>query len=162
LPCGLFLERLAGKSTAAGRLVYGMAAGLCVVSIFITGSIALVDYIPPELSTSLFGLAIPLFRAGYFVPSVLLFWGLPNPGSGAFIWLLVLAAAALVGHRLGAALPRERKGRGLALLGCVLVFLAIPGLLLTLTRGDAADAGALRFMERTWLAPPGQKVVFWP
>jgi len=84
LPAALVLERW--LVTAQRSWLGGFALGLCVLSIVLSGSLAVINYIPPTLSTAIFGLVVPLMRDGYFSPSVLGFLGLANPASGALIW----------------------------------------------------------------------------
>ena len=160
LPAGLLMQRLSSREGVGALFGYGVATGLCVASILITGTVALVNYVPPELSTSLFGLAVPLFLKGFLVPTLLLFLGVPNPVSGALPVLLVLGGAVLSAVIfLSATGPRWRLW---APLGAVL---SAGAMLLTLhsaTRNDGADRGAEQFLERAWMAPPGLPVAFWP
>jgi hypothetical protein len=136
----------------------GIAAGLCVASIWITGSIAMINYIPDTLSSALFAAVLPLMRAGYFVPSVLGFFGIANPSSGASIWAVVLLSGALTGACV-VRLARERWLLSLAV-SLAVVGLAV-GWLAAATRHDRADREAERHLRRDWMAPPGVQQRFW-
>src|SRR5439155_14995828 len=70
LPVGLTLRRLSQATELEGRIGYGMAIGLVVSSIVAVCCIVFVNYVPDSLSTSLFGLAVPLFQKGYLPPTV--------------------------------------------------------------------------------------------
>ena len=79
LPVGLVLEQL-----RAGRLrwLLGAAAGACTASIVITGAATFINYVPDNVSNAFLGLAVPLLKAGYLPPSVLSFFGIPQPDGG--------------------------------------------------------------------------------
>jgi hypothetical protein len=164
LPAALAMERARQK----GALASGLAAGLCVTSIVVTGLLTFVDYIPADVSNALFALAVPLFREGYLPPNVLGFVGVTNPVSGALLIAALAAAATLVlraltgSWALAPALSGQRESVGaLAAPGIGLVLcLAYIGLMAALTRHDAADEGAYRLLRSSWLMPPGQRVPF--
>jgi hypothetical protein len=156
LPAALVLDRW--LVTAQRPLLGGFGLGLCVLSIVLSGSLAVVNYIPPTLSTAIFGLVVPLMRDGYFSPSVLGFLGLANPASGALIWGLMLSAAALVGWR---GLRMLSGQRGVAVAGSLAAIGLGVGLLALTTRGDARDLRAQHHLRRAWLAPPGSAPRFW-
>ncbi len=62
-------------SAASSPVVLGLSRGLLASSILTTGLITLVNYVPDNVSEALFGLVLPLARAGDLVPSVA---GLPG------------------------------------------------------------------------------------
>lgn len=157
LPVGLLLERLAtGPGWAKGA-----AAGLCAASIVVTGALTLVNYIPDDVSSGFFALAVPLFSRGYLPPTLLAFLGVPNPYSGALVLGAVLVCALWVGALLiTRAEPRPHPSwPAPALCGLAAVALLL-GVLAASTQHDRADAGAERFLESVWLAPPGQTLHF--
>jgi hypothetical protein len=162
LPAGLFLHELASGGRAIYRYLLAAAAGACAVSVAITGSLTMVNYIPDSTSNALYGLALPLFRAGDLPPTVEVFFGIVNPWSGGFAFLLLCAAAVLI----AAELPRaasSHPGRPLAFFGiAVLIALAYLATYRATFRDDAADRGALLHLRSVWLAPPHAQPVFWP
>lgn len=155
LPVGLVLERLRG----AGRpVLLGAAAALCTASIVVTGVATFVNYVPDDVSNVFLGLAVPLVRAGYLSPNALNLVGVPNPVAGVLLLLLLLALALWVFVRLGTLESRGPApwvlGAGVATMGMLLLAQAAT------VRHDAADAGALHFLEQQWLVPPGQTLRF--
>jgi len=160
LPAGLALEWLRGESSLVSRLALGGAVALCGLSVVLTGSIALVNYIPDNLSTSVFGVVVPLFSQGYFPPTTLHFLGIPNPWSGGLVWLFIVAVAVLVAVRLLIARREswQLNVRALApgLLVAAFTILSTFGALRAFTRYDAGDLGVVTFMRGVWLAPPGK------
>jgi len=162
LPVALLLERLRAPEY---RLWLGLAVGLCVAAILVTGAVTLVNYIPDNASNALFGLALPLFKDGFLPPSILGFLGLPNPWSGGLLLLALVAAAGLTGWlltgrpKLPAPEPKALTAPALALGVCIAYF----GLMAGLTRHDPGDTGALGHLRSAWMFQPGQPVVpFWP
>jgi hypothetical protein len=156
LPVGLVLERLSKATSLEGRIGYGMGIGLMVSSIVAVCCIVFVNYVPDSLSTSLFGLAVPLFMKGYLPPTVLNFVGLANPVAGALPFLLVGAAIAALGSVL---LPRanvEAVALAAARAAASHLFL-----LHGATRHDEPDAGAVAHLTSVWLSPPGATPRFW-
>ena len=133
----------------------GVATGLMLSSVVVTSALTFVNYIPDDVSNGLFGLFVPLARAGNVVPSVLGFFGLANPLAGSLSIALALVAAGFV---LTPALSAPR-----------LPALAVVGATLTLvlafhrlsTRNDEYDRAARALLERVWLAPSGESIVFW-
>ncbi|HYX90369.1 MAG TPA: hypothetical protein VE782_02305, partial [Myxococcaceae bacterium] len=93
LPAGIALEKASRATSAAGWFFSGVAVGLCALSVAVTGTIALLNYVPDSISTSLFGLVLPLFEDGFLPPTVLVFVGITNPWSGGAVWLMVGLAA---------------------------------------------------------------------
>jgi hypothetical protein len=156
LPAALVLDRC--LVIAPRPWLGGFALGLCVLSIVLSGSLAVINYIPPTLSTAIFGLVVPLMRDGYFSPSVLGFLGLANPASGGLIWGLMLSVAAWLWWR---GLRMLSGRRGLAFAGSVAAIGLGVGLLVLATRGDARDLRAQHQLRRAWLAPPGSVPRFW-
>ena len=155
LPAGLLLERLRG----AGRPgLLGAAAALCTASIVFTGVATFVNYVPDNVSNVFLGLALPLLRGGYLPPNVLNLLGLPNPLAGGLLLAVLLALAVWVFARLGEApaqTPRAlRWVAGLTLLALLLGVQAVT------VRHDDADLGAVSFLKRQWLVPPGQGLRF--
>ncbi len=162
LPTALFLHELASNGRAIYPYLVGAAAGACAVSVAITGSLTLVNYIPDSASNAFFGLALQLFRAEYFPPTIEAFFGLVNPWSGGFAFLLLCVAAVLILLELSRA-ATSRPGRPLAPFGVgALVALAYLATYRTTFRDDAADRGALLHLSSVWLAPPHAQPVFWP
>lgn len=157
LPVGLMLEKV---GTGPGW-AKGLFAGLCVASILITGALTGVNYIPDDVSSPLFGLALPLFAKGYLSPTLLAFWGIPNPYSGGLVLLGVAVCAGWVGWLL--ITRRERRPLPGVVLPTLFSLAAVAGLLCVLalcTRYDRADLGAQRFLASEWLAPPGKTLSF--
>jgi len=149
LPVGL---ALAGLLAAKGSLGRSVLLGLLASSVLATGLVGFVNYVPDDVSTSLWGLAIPLLRAGYWPVSWLAAW-VPNPASGAFLVLLLVALVAWLlarAVRVGGAVP--------AVLAAVL-FVHFAALLLA-TRDDAHDEAARAFLKKVWVAPDGQRLGF--
>lgn len=153
LPVGLALERLGAATSLDGRLGYAMAAGLIVSSVIAVGCIVFVNYVPDSLSTSLFGLALPLFSIGYLPPTIFNFLGITNPVAGVVPFLLLFAAAGLLVRALVKS-PQVAAAAAAAALAHLL-------LLSGATRHDAADEGAVGHLKSVWLAPPGQRPKFW-
>ncbi|HZA14892.1 MAG TPA: hypothetical protein VE618_10360, partial [Myxococcaceae bacterium] len=160
LPAGIALDRALRTQTRVGAWVSGIAIGLCAVSVLIIGTVALHNYVPDSISTSLFGLVVPMFRAGFLPPTVLLFLGIANPWSGGALWLMVgLAALGVVAFGI------SRAGRSWVVLRIagVTIAVAVPlGLLRAATRHDRGDVEAVQFLRSVWLAPPHQRVELWP
>lgn len=156
LPVGLVLVR-AKKS---GSWMTGISAGLCAASIVVTGAVSFINYIPDNVSEPLFGLALPLFRDGYFSPSLFWLLGVSNPASGAVLVLLLLVVAAFcvwfIVMPSGEAGGPEAQRRALIHAGvAVAVVVAFVGLHGALCKNNADDTGAAGFLKSVWLAPPG-------
>jgi hypothetical protein len=159
LPVARLLER-----TRAVPWARGAAAALCAASIVFTGLATFVNYVPDDVSNVLLGLALPLVRAGYLPPNVLNLVGVPNPAAGLLLLAVLLAVALWVLARLARAEPSSLEapraggvvGGALATLALLLAFQAAT------VRRDAADRGAVGFLEKTWLVPPGHTLAFWP
>ncbi len=148
LPVGLALQWLLEAKTFDGRVGFGIAAGLCVSSVLVDGALAFVNYIPDSHSTALFGLAVPLFRAGYLPPTVLMFLKAPNGFAGTLAILLLVGAAAIIGLRLAVGRARE------VAVAAALVVLVHVGLLAGLTKHHDADLQNVEFLKKVWMTPP--------
>src|SRR5262249_52952063 len=114
LPAGLALDRLSKSTTLDGRIGYAMCVGLIVSSVLAVGCIVFVNYVPDSLSTSLFGLAVPLFEMGYLPPTVFNFIRPPHRRAGGLAVAPVGGRARVAAGgagRKGGAGPRPRRGR---------------------------------------------------
>ncbi|MFZ5441080.1 MAG: hypothetical protein ACOZQL_13815, partial [Myxococcota bacterium] len=80
LPIALFFER----SRTSGHLAPGVVAGLSTASVLATGVVGFVNYVPDTVSTSLWGLAVPVLADGFWPVSWLAAF-VPNPASGALL-----------------------------------------------------------------------------
>ena len=129
-----------------GALAFSAGAALCVSSVLATGLVGFVNYVPDDVSTSVWALAVPLISDGYWPVSILATL-VPNPASGAVLVLLLLATAAWVAMKL-------KPVRVVAVLIIVLHF----GALRLFTRYDSGDVGALNFLKSVWLAPKGTTI----
>ncbi len=148
LPAGFALQRLFEATTYDGKLGFGIAIGLCVTSVLVDGALAFVNYVPDSHSTSLFGLAVPLFRAGYLPPTILIFLGIANPVSGTIALGLLVAAALAIGVRLA------RGQLRVVAVAAVLIVAVHVGLLAGLTKNHEADMANVAFLKQVWIAPP--------
>lgn len=157
LPAGLLLARLRRGATVDEQVGYGIGIGACVVSVLTMGAITFVNYVPDSLSTSLFGLAVPLFQNGFWPPTVLNFVGLSNPAAAGVVFALLGAAALSVAGVLWAGSPMSRAVRAAAAAVVVGHLLLLSGA----TRHDEADRGAVGHLQSVWLAPKGTAVPFW-
>jgi hypothetical protein len=156
LPVGLMLQALSKSTVMDSKIGYGVGIGLILSSVAAVSCIVFVNYVPDSLSTSLFGLAVPLFEAGDLPPTVLNFLGWANPGAGVVAFLLLGAILVVVGASL---LPRG-IGRTVAL-GALAGACAHMFLLAGATRHDSADEGAVGHLKSVWLTPPGVAPKFW-
>jgi hypothetical protein len=153
LPVALAFERL----RVASPLRASAIAGLCVSSVLALGLASFIIYVPDDVSSSIWGLVLPMLSDGFFPVSWLAAW-IPNPTSGALVLVLLLTAVVWL-------LTRFRKqGAGPLLLGLMLVLHFGALRVLPLFSGDAeAEArnkNAQRFLESVWLAPNGTKIPF--
>lgn len=148
LPIALVLERWSTAPTSLGR---SMALGLCVSSVLATGLVGFVNYVPDDVSTSLWALAVPLLGDGVWPVSWLAAW-VPNPASGVLLVGLLVAVTAWLATK-----ALEWKATPAVL---VLVLVAHFGILRLATRHDDADRAARAFLERVWVAPSGQRLPF--
>lgn len=149
LPVGLALERFRA-APGPWRSVLG---GLVVSSTLTVGVVCFVNYIPDDVSTSLFGVAVPVLTDGFWPVTWLPAVGLANPVSGALFVALLLGVAAWLGGRF---VTGVKVVPALA----VVALVAHLGLLRLATKGDGADQGAVRLLESVWLAPRGQTIHF--
>jgi len=138
LPAGLSLAWLQER----GRAGAGVGAGLCAASVLVTGALSLLNYIPDDVSNGLFALALPLLRDGYWPPSALELVGVPPALAGALLLALLGGLAAWVLWCLGRSAGALATGLGVVVL--------VLGLHAASARHDAADRGALRFLESVW------------
>lgn len=148
LPFALVLERLRG---VAGAMGLSIGAGLAVSSVLATGLVGFVNYVPDNVSVSLWALAAPLLSEGAYPVSWLAAF-IPNPASG-MVLVLLLGAAGLW------SLMRFSQLKALPVVMLVAV-IAHFGVLRLMTRNDADDQGAKNFLKSVWLAPSGVKVQF--
>lgn len=148
LPLALALERLAATPASPVRAV---ALGLCVSSVLATGLVGFVNYVPDDVSTSLWALAVPMLGDGFYPVSWLAAW-VPNPASGVLLVALLLAATAWL-------LTKALEWKAVPAL-LVVALVVHFGVLRLATRHDAADQNARAFLERVWVAPNGQRLPF--
>ena len=146
LPIALAWER-ARSQPLPFALIGGLALSSLAASLLVTG----VNYIPSDISTSVFGLVLPLYAEGFLPVSWLAAW-VPNPTSGAFLLLLSAAAVAWAGARLWQAKTH--------LVVALLVVGAHLGVLKLATRDLGGDTAALNFMKSVWLATAGAHIDF--
>ncbi len=139
LPVGLALERL-------GRLASSAASGLLMSSVLATGLVCFVNYVPDDVSTSVWALAVPLLGDGFWPVSILA-TVVANPASGAVLVVLLAATVLWLGFKL-------KPVPAIAVVVIVLHF----GALRAFTRYDSGDVGALAFLKQVWLAPSGSTV----
>jgi hypothetical protein len=135
LPVGVAVAFLRRRSPLWG----GLAAGLCVLSVLVTG-LATVTY--PHIPDAVFGNAffevtLPLLVSGYLPRTVLSFFG-----AGSWVWALYFAAFAGTILWLVVAVPGAGAGLALALL-------SVSGKELN----PAAKRAQLAFIERTYRSP---------
>lgn len=159
LPVGLALEGLSAKPGPA----FSLAAGLLLSSLVVMSLVTQVNYVPNDLefvdaqgryniSTSLFGLFVPLLREDVW-PVSWLNALVANPLPGALLVGLVAAAAAWLFSRL-----KDAKAMpALVLLGAV----AHLGLLALVTEHHSASVSAKNFLKQSWAAPSGQRFSWW-
>ncbi len=155
LPVAMAFERSLQRK-APGR--WGsLLAGFCVSSVLATGLVGFVNYVPDDVSSSVWGLAVPMWADGFWPVSWLAAW-VPNPASGAVLVaaLLALTLWLAMHFRLLGAMP------ALVALAVGLHFGALK--VLPAWAGDgtlaAHDQGARNLLESVWLAPRGTKVNF--
>ncbi|MHB8420419.1 MAG: hypothetical protein ACYDCL_20290 [Myxococcales bacterium] len=144
LPAGVAIASLRRRSPAWG----GFAAGLCALSVLITG-LATVTY--PHIPDGVFGNAffevtLPLLVSGDLPRTVLSFFG-----AGPWVWGLYFAAFAAVVGWLFLAVPGRGPGRPTALVtaALALAILSVSGKELN----PAAKRAQLDFIERTYRSP---------
>jgi hypothetical protein len=147
LPLAALLGRLEQEAPARASVL----AGLCVSGVLVTGLAGLINYVPDDVSTSVFGLTVPLLQQGVFPVSWLAAW-VPNPTSGALLVTLVCLVPVWVAARMvkGGAVP----------LVLLLAAVAHLGVLKVATKNDDHDVAARRFLTSIWLAPEGQRIHF--
>ncbi|MGQ0504377.1 MAG: hypothetical protein ACT4TC_03585, partial [Myxococcaceae bacterium] len=136
LPAGLFLEWLRAQHQRA----YGVGLGLCSASVLVTGGATLVNYIPDNVSNALFGLTLPLLRAGYTTPTALFLLSAGTPWLGLGLALLLLVAASLIARRAWPA-------------AAITLLLVLGAHALSYQASDG-DKGAVQHLKSTWMTPP--------
>jgi hypothetical protein len=150
LPAGLLM------SAFTSPLARGVCVGLLLASVFITAALSFVNYVPDDMSDALLGLALPLARSGYFVPTIFNFWGWANPLSGAMLETIPILVGLVVAWSL---VPSRQLGvysTGVALTLAVMVAAHSWAF-----QDTPQDRGALGLLKTVWLAPPGHAVQFW-
>ena len=120
-----------------GKVGFGIGVGLCVASVIVIGALCMVNYEPDSLSTSLFGLAVPLFRDGYLPPTVLFL-------------VLLMVAAVVIGVRLA-----HGQDRAVGVAAVVIVAVRL-GLLAGLTKNNEQDLAAVGHLKSVWAVPPAK------
>lgn len=147
LPIALAWERWRASST----LGLSVTSGLAVTSVLASVLAGFVLYVPDDVPTSIWSLALPLIADGFLPVSWLVAW-VPNPYSGSVLLVLLASIAAWL-------LLRFRQSRAnLVLVGAVVVVHF--GALLAITRIAPGNPGTLSFMESVWLAPKGVTIDF--
>jgi hypothetical protein len=149
----LVFERLRTSAPLNASLV----AGLCVSSVLATGLVGFVNYVPDDVTSSVWALALPLLFDGFFPVSWLAAW-IPNPASGAVLVALLVTLVAWLAARF------HRVGATPFLLALVVVLHFGALRVLPLLSGDRTaddhDRGAKGLLESVWLAPRGAQVPF--
>jgi hypothetical protein len=122
-----------------------------MASVVVTGVLTGVNYIPDDVSNGIGALAVPLFRAGLYPPTVLaLVSSAAWPGA---LWLAaMLGIAGLVGGYLIPRTPLSFTAR--LALPAVLVAMAL--IISLTTRDDRADQNARHLLETAWLVRPSR------
>lgn len=145
IPLAILLTR--AETTASGSVW----AGLCVSGVLATGIVSFINYVPDTVSTSVFGLAVPLLTAGVYPVSWLAAW-VPNPVSGLVLMGLLALATTWVAVRF------VRTGSvPVVMAAAVLLHF---GVLRLATRNHEGDRGARQFLTSVWVAPVGQRLSF--
>lgn len=153
LPAALVYERLAASSALKASLV----AGLCVSSVLATGLVGFVNYVPDDVSSSVWGLALPLLAEGFWPVSWLAAF-VPNPASGALLVGLLGALVAWLFTRF-----RARGAAPAVLVVTLALHFAALRVLPTFSgdgQAEAKDRGAKGLLQSVWLAPRGARVTF--
>jgi 4-amino-4-deoxy-L-arabinose transferase-like glycosyltransferase len=145
LPVAMLFERLKKSSPARA----GVIAGLAVSSVIATVLVGFVNYVPDDVSTSVWALAVPMLVDGFFPVSWLAAF-FPNPASGAVLLVLLLLVTAWLLTRF--------KQAGLSVVMAVVVVLHLGAL--RLVPSVPGDPGAKSFIESVWVAPAGKTIDF--
>ena len=119
---------------------------VCALSVALTVTVAQVNYVPDDVSTAPFALALPLLKSGFWVPTVLTVFGIGVSWAGALLWAVGLLATAVVFVAIAGTRPSRSSllGAGIAL--------ALPLIwLVSSTRNDIADQRAVAFLKASWL-----------
>jgi|APLak6261679142_1056127.scaffolds.fasta_scaffold00001_242 hypothetical protein len=161
LPAALAFERLRVEKPLAAAAV----AGLLASSVLATGLVGFVNYVPDDVSTSVWGLALPLLADGFWPVSWLAAF-VANPASGA---VLVGALCAVTVWVAGAAKVRSwavvvmvmaMHFAGLWVATAVRRMPPGPGQEPTVAQSHKHDEAATRFLESVWGAPRGTTLQF--
>ncbi|MFE8605619.1 hypothetical protein [Archangium violaceum] len=155
LPAALVLERL---RTSGHPVLAGVAAALCAASIVFTGLATFVNYVPDDVSNVVLGLAVPLLKAGYQPPNALNVLGVSNPEAGMLLLCLLLGLAVWVFVRLG--LSGTGRTATLPLLAGLATLALLAGVQTATVKHHGPDRGAVGFLEKVWLVPPGRTLDF--
>lgn len=155
LPAGLLLERL---RTSERWALTGAASALCTASIALTGVATFVNYVPDDVSNVVLGLAVPLLRGGYLPPNALNLLGVSNPVAGVLLLALLLGLAVWVFVRL--ALSGEKRPGATPIVAGLAMFALLLGAQIATVKHHAGDEGAVRFLAKVWLVPPGRTLGF--
>lgn len=153
LPVAMAFERL----KTASPLKASMLAGLCVSSVFATGLVAFINYVPDDVTSSVWALAVPMISDGFLPVSWLAAW-IPNPASGSLLLVLLLALVAWL-------LTRFRKLGATPFLLAAMIAAHFAALAVLPKFGgdpqaEARNQGARNLLESVWLAPKGQQIPF--
>jgi hypothetical protein len=106
------------------------------------GLVTFVNYVPDSLSTSLFGLAVPLFRDGYWPPTLFSFVGLTASWGGIVSFVVLGLLVRWVWRQFS-------QGRALGFAPIVALVLHLSALRLA-TRNDASDQAAVGHLKSVW------------
>jgi 4-amino-4-deoxy-L-arabinose transferase-like glycosyltransferase len=145
LPLAMLFDRLRAQSP----LRAGVVAGLAVSSVIATVLVCFINYVPDDVSTSVWALAVPILSDGYWPVSSLVAL-IPNPVSGGVLVVLLVLVAAWLLSRF------HRPGLSPAMFCAVVVHLGA----LRLVPAVPGDPGAKAFIESVWLAPRGKTIDF--
>jgi hypothetical protein len=150
LPAGLVIGALTSP------IARGACIGLLLASIVITATLSFVNYVPDDMSDALLGLALPLARAGYFVPTFVNFFGCANPIPGAMLEMIPILVG--IGLAWNLASPRHV---GFCAAAAALTLTAVVAAHALAFQNTPQDRAALGLLRTVWLAPPGDAVRFW-
>jgi hypothetical protein len=156
LPVALFFESRADDTNLSASIARGLGAGLCAVSMLVTGALTFCNYVTDSVTNALFGFAVPLLKDGYLVPTVLGFLGVRAPWQSVPFLLLFVALIALAVSALAAGRPGRMVRHGVAA-ATIALCLGV----LALVPSPKGDADQVRFLESNWLSPPGSTFKLW-
>jgi hypothetical protein len=153
LPIALAFERFKTVAPVKAALI----AGLSVSSVLAAVLAGFIIYVPDDVTSSIWALALPMLADGFFPVSWLAAW-IPNPVSGGVLLLLLLALVAWLLTRfrtLGAA-PFLLAAMIVAHFGALALLPKFGGP----PNAAAYDQNAKNLLESVWLAPKGQQISF--